>query len=150
MGYGDTTSAATETLITQIMDAAFAVHRAVGPGLLESVYESCLFYELTKRGLKVRRQVALPIQYGDIRLDGGLVLDMLVEDSIILELKAVEKHHPLHQAQLLTYLKLAHKKVGLLINFNVPLLKDGFKRVLLKCLSSCRRVVVVNGSRGIV
>jgi len=131
MGYSETTTPEMEAVVTQIMDAAFAVHRALGPGLLESVYEACLFHELTKNGLRVRRQVPINVQYDEIMLEAGLVLDLLVEDTIIVELKAVEKMIPVYQAQVLTYLKLAQKKVGLLINFNVPLLKDGFKRVLL-------------------
>ncbi len=112
----------------EIVDAAFQVHKELGPGLLESVYESCLAYELEKRNLKIKRQVLLPVVYKDIHLDAGLRLDILVENCVIIELKAVEKILPIHEAQLLTYLKLTKKRLGLLINFNVPLIKDGIKR----------------------
>src|SRR5439155_23054915 len=104
-------------------------HRALGPGLLESVYELCLVHELTKRGLKVERQVSLPVVYDSIRLDAGLRLDIVVEDSVVVELKAVESMLPVHTAQLLTYLKLTGHRLGLLINFNVPLIKDGIHRL---------------------
>jgi len=113
------------------VDAAFAVHSHLGPGLLESVYEVCLTHELVKRGLKVSGQLALPIQYDTIRLDAGLRLDLLVEDSVIVELKAVESLMPVHKAQLLTYLKLSGCRLGLLINFNVPLIKNGIVRLAL-------------------
>ncbi len=115
----------------EIVDAAFKVHSALGPGLLESVYEACLFYELTKRGLKVRRQVRLPIQYDNLLLESALELDLLVEDKIIIELKAVEKMIPLFNAQLLSHLKLAKLHLGYLINFNSTLIKDGIKRMVL-------------------
>ena len=112
----------------QILDASIQVHRELGPGLLESAYEACLAYELRKRGLKVLAQVGLPVIYDQVKLDVGYRIDLLVEDRIIVELKAVEHVLPLHEAQLITYLKLADKRLGLLINFNVLRLKDGFKR----------------------
>jgi GxxExxY protein len=112
-----------------IIDASMKVHTELGPGLLESAYEVCLAHELTKRGLKVVSQLALPVQYDGIELDAGYRIDLLVEDRVIVELKAVEKTTPLHEAQLLSYLKLSNKKIGLLINFNVVRLKDGIKRM---------------------
>jgi GxxExxY protein len=120
-----------EQVAAEILDAAFRVHRTLGPGLLESVYEICLCHELNKRGLSFKSQVALPVIYDDLRLDAGLRLDLIVNDSVIVELKAVEKMIPLYQAQALTYLKLTKKRLGLLINFNVPALKDGIKRIVL-------------------
>ena len=117
-----------EQLTGAIIAAAIEVHREVGPGVLESAYEECLCHELTLRGLKFRRQVALPLNYKGVHLDCGYRIDLIVEDTVLLELKAVEKLLPIHEAQLLTYLKLAKLKVGLLINFNVALLKDGIIR----------------------
>lgn len=110
------------------LDAAFKVHTALGPGLLESVYEKALAYELTKRGFAVEVQKMVPIVYDDVQLDSGLRVDLLVENSVIIELKAVEKMIPLFEAQLLTYLKLTNIRLGYLINFNVVKLKDGIKR----------------------
>jgi len=121
----------TEQLATAVMDAAFEVHRRLGPGLLESVYEACLRYELGKRRIPFQSQVSLPVVYDGVRLDAGLRLDLLVDDLIIVELKSVEKIIPLHEAQLLTYLKLTAKRLGLLFNFNSDLLKHGFKRIVL-------------------
>jgi GxxExxY protein len=121
----------TERLAKVAVDAAFTVHKTLGPGLLESVYEVCLCHELNKRGVPFRSQVTLPVIYDGVRLDAGLRLDILVAESLILELKAVEKHNSLFEAQLLTYLKLTGHRLGLLINFNVPLLKDGIKRIVL-------------------
>ena len=120
-----------EVIAQQTVDAAFKVHTALGPGLLESVYEVCLEYELTKRGLQVQRQLELPVIYDGTHLDAGIRLDLLVNQRLIVELKAVEKIHPVHHAQLMTYLKLTKRRLGLLINFNVPLIKDGIKRVIL-------------------
>ena len=114
----------------KIIDCAIKVHKKIGSGLLESTYETCLIYELRKAGLKIETQVALPIIYDEIKLEAGYRIDVLVEDSIILELKSVESLMPIHEAQLLTYLRLANKKLGLLINFNVSLLKNGIKRVI--------------------
>lgn len=113
-----------------IVDAAMKVHSTLGPGLLENAYEACLEHELKKRGCRVERQVALPVVYDGVRIDVGYRLDLLVEDAVIVELKAVEKLAPIHEAQLLSYLKLSGKKVGLLINFNVLHLKDGIKRMV--------------------
>jgi GxxExxY protein len=115
-------------LTSQIIAASIEVHRRLGPGLLESAYEACLLYELHKRGLKAVRQVDLPIIYDEVKIDVGYRIDILVEDSVLLELKAVEKVLPLHEAQLLSYLKLSGKKIGLLTNFNVTRLKDGITR----------------------
>ncbi len=113
------------------IDAARAVHRELGPGLLESAYEHCLAVELTKRGFKVERQIELPILYQGMRLDAGYRLDLLIEDQVIVELKAVERLEPIHAAQLLSYLKLSRRHIGLLMNFNVKLLKDGLRRLVL-------------------
>jgi len=121
----------TEKIVTAIMDAAFKVHRALGPGLLESVYEACLVREFELQGVKVERQVAVPVEYEGMALDAGLRLDLLVAGQVVVELKAVEKMNPLFEAQLLTYLKLTGKRVGLLVNFNVAKLKDGFKRMVI-------------------
>jgi GxxExxY protein len=114
-----------------IIGAAIEVHRHLGPGLLESAYEECLCHELHLRGLDFKRQVALPLMYKGLALDCGYKLDLIVQDQIILELKAVEKLLPIHEAQLLTYLRLTGKSVGLLINFNVPLLTQGIVRRVL-------------------
>lgn len=114
-----------------VVGAAFSVHKALGPGLLESVYEVCLCHEFNKREIPFRSQVVLPVMYDGVRLDAGLRLDLLVQECLIVELKAVEKHHPLFEAQLLTYLKLTGHRLGLLINFNVPLIKDGIRRIAL-------------------
>jgi GxxExxY protein len=112
-----------------IIGAAIEVHRATGPGLMESVYEQCLCYELSQRGLRFQRQVELPVKYKGIKLDCGFRMDMVVEDAIVLELKTVDELLPIHSAQLLTYLKLSGKKLGLLINFNEPVLKRGLRRL---------------------
>lgn len=114
-----------------IVDAAYAVHTALGPGLLENVYEVCFCHELTKRSLSYRRQVVVPIVYDGIMFDEGLRLDVLVEELVICELKAVETMHPVFTAQLLTQLKLTRKRLGFLINFTVPLIKHGIKRIVL-------------------
>lgn len=119
-----------ENIAHEIVDAAIAVHRALGPGLLESAYEHCLVYELTKRGVKVERQKELPIVYQGMRLDAGYRIDLLVGDAVIVELKAVAHLEPLHEAQVLSYLKLSGRHIGLLINFNVRLLKDGLRRLV--------------------
>jgi GxxExxY protein len=113
-----------------IIGAAIAVHKAMGPGLLESAYEACLAYELVKRGFKVERQKELPLNYGGVHLDCGYRLDLFVEDAVIVELKAVEAMTPLHEAQVLSYLKLSGCKVGLLINFNVQMLVLGIRRIV--------------------
>lgn len=114
-----------------ILGAALEVHRYLGPGLMESAYEECLCHELHLRELRFQRQVDLPVEYKGLKLNCGYKVNLIVQDEVILELKAVEKLLPIHQAQLLTYLKLARKKVGLLINFNVPLLTQGIIRRVL-------------------
>lgn len=116
----------TETII----GAAIAVHKSLGPGLLESAYETCLAFELADRGLSVERQKALPVIYRDVKLDCGYRLDLLVEEKVIVELKAIDRLLPIHSAQLLSYLKLSGCKVGLLINFNVKVLKSGLRRII--------------------
>ena len=115
----------------QIVDAAFCVHSNLGPGLLESVNENCLTYELKKRKLRISQQLSLAVLYNGQQLDSGLRLDFLVEECVIVELKAVERLLPLHRAQILTYLKLTGYRLGLLINFNVPVIKNGIKRIVL-------------------
>jgi GxxExxY protein len=114
-----------------VVDAVYAVHSTLGPGLLEGVYEVCLAHELAKRKLSVERQVAVPIEYDGVKLDAALRIDMLVEKRLVVELKSVEALLPVHTAQVLTYLKLTGCRLGLLINFNVPLIRDGIKRVVL-------------------
>ena len=110
--------------------AAIDVHKALGPGLLESAYEACLVFELAERGLKVERQKSLPVVYREVTLDVGYRLDLLIEHSVIIDVKAVERLEPVHSAQLLSYLKLTGLRVGLLINFNVTALKSGLKRIV--------------------
>jgi len=122
-----------ENILTEkIIGAAIEVHKTLGPGLLESSYEECLSFELTKSGLDIKRQVPLPIVYKEVKLDCSYRLDIIVEESVIVEIKTVEMLMPIHEAQLLTYLKLTNKKLGLLLNFNVPILKDGIKRIVNK------------------
>jgi len=113
-----------------IVDAAMKVHTTLGPGLLESAYEVCLRHELAQRGLHVRSQVSLPVEYDGVKLDAGYRIDLLVQNAVIIELKSVERILPLHEAQLLSYLKLSGLHLGLLINFNVVHLKDGIKRMV--------------------
>jgi len=113
-----------------IIDAAIEVHRALGPGLLESAYEACLAFELAQRGLKVEQQKPLPVVYREVKLDCGYRLDLLVEEEVIVEIKSVERLMPIHQAQLLSYLRLSGHRVGLLLNFNVKVLKDGIRRLV--------------------
>jgi GxxExxY protein len=125
------TEAPRDPLTQKVIGAAIEVHRHLGPGLLESAYEECLSWELTQAGLKVDRQVPLPVVYKEVRLDLGYRLDMVVANERVIELKTVEKLLPIHQAQLLTYLKLSRFKTGLLLNFNSPVLKDGIKRMVL-------------------
>jgi len=121
----------TENEISKIIvDCALKVHRALGPGLLESSYEECLFYEIGKRNLKVEKQKALPLIYEEVKLNAGYRIDLIVEDKVIIELKSVEMINDVHLAQVLTYLKLSECKLGLLINFNVALIKHGIKRVV--------------------
>jgi len=127
----DPIPAETDILAKRILDAAFKVHSALGPGLLESVYEACLAYEIRNSGASVETQVALPVIYERVRVEAGLRIDLLVSKSIIVEIKAVETMNPLHEAQLLTYLKLTSMRLGFLINFNVEHLKDGIKRLVI-------------------
>jgi GxxExxY protein len=124
-------SSDTNRIAKEVVDSAFKVHSTLGPGLLESVYEICLAHELSKRGLKFQTQAMFPIVYDGARLDAGLRMDLLVEDQLIVEIKAVEAILPVFEAQLLTYLKLTNMRLGLLINFNVPQIKDGIKRIIL-------------------
>jgi GxxExxY protein len=121
----------TDRVAKEVVDAAYKVHSTLGPGLLENVYEVCMVHDLTRRGLRVERQVAMPIVFENIRLDAGLRLDMVVNRCVVVENKVAEKILPLHEAQLLTYLKLSGLRLGLLINFNVPLIKEGIKRIAL-------------------
>jgi GxxExxY protein len=120
-----------ETIARKIVDAAYTVHKNLGPGLLEKVYEVCFCHELTKRGLQYRRQVDLPIVYDGVTFDEGLRLDILVEETIICELKAVDQLNPVWEAQILSHLKLTQKRLGFLINFDVPIIKKGIKRIIL-------------------
>jgi len=119
-----------DRLTERIIGAAIAVHRELGPGLLESAYEACLAYELERAGLKVERQKPLPVTYRDVTLDCGYRADLLVDESVIVEIKAVEHVEPVHRAQALSYLRMSGCKVGLVINFNVKMLKDGVHRVV--------------------
>jgi GxxExxY protein len=120
-----------EPIARDIVDAAFKVHTTLGPGLLESVYEVCLSHELRNKKRNVERQLELPILYDSIRVDGGLRIDFLVDESVIVEVKAIETIAPVHKAQILTYLKLSNKRLGFLINFNVPVIKNGIYRLVL-------------------
>jgi GxxExxY protein len=120
-----------EDITNIVIGCAMKVHSVLGPGLLESAYETCLVHELKKYSVKVLSQVALPVTYDGIQLDAGYRIDLLVEDKVILELKAVEKITVLHHAQLMSYMKLSGKRVGLLLNFNTVHLKDGIKRFVL-------------------
>jgi GxxExxY protein len=121
-----------ERLATELVGAAFTVHSALGPGLLESAYQACLVYELRRRGLSVQCEVPLPVCYAGLKIDAGYRLDMILEDAIIIENKSTRTTSPLHVSQLLTYLKLADKRLGFLINWNVPRIKDGIKRLVNK------------------
>lgn len=123
--------ASLNALTSKIIGAAIEVHRHLGPGLLESAYETCLAYELERLGLKVERQKALPLVYKEIQMDQGYRLDLLVEDQVVVELKVVEQLAPVHEAQILSYLKFSGCRVGLLINFNVKLLKQGIRRFIM-------------------
>ena len=120
-----------DLLTEKILGFAIEVHRQLGPGLLESAYEECLSYELSQSGIGFRRQVPLPVIYKSIRLDCGYRIDIVVEDQVILELKTVERLMPIHEAQILTYLKLSGLHTGLLLNFNSAVLKDGIRRIRL-------------------
>ncbi len=117
-------------ITSEIIGAAIEVHKVLGPGLLESAYEECLCHELGIRGVAFKRQVPLPMEYKGIKLDCGYRLDLVVEDRVIVELKSVNKIDPIHKAQLLTYLRLKRARLGLIINFNVAVLKDGVRRIV--------------------
>jgi GxxExxY protein len=120
-----------DRIAAAIVDAGFHVHKALGAGLLESAYEECLAYELTDRGLGVRRQVAMPIVYKAVKLDAGYRLDLIVESKVIVEIKAIEQVQPIHQAQPMTYLRLSGCRLGFLANFNVTMFKDGMRRIVV-------------------
>jgi GxxExxY protein len=120
-----------EEIFKKVLDCSFQVHTALGPGLLESAYLECLFYELPQKGLEVEKQKSLPLVYKEVKLDAGYRIDLLVEGQIVVELKSVEALCDIHMAQILTYMKLSECKLGLLANFNVKHLKDGIKRVIL-------------------
>ena len=115
----------------KIVDAAYKVHKALGPRLLEKVYEACFCHELTKAGFSWQKQVIVPINYDGVKFDEGLRLDVLVENLVICELKAVDEMNPVYSAQVLSYMKLTGKRLGFLINFNVPVIKNGIKRIIL-------------------
>jgi len=119
-----------EEIASKIVSASIKVHTALGPGLLESAYQKCMKYELNNEGLRIECEVILPIKYEDIKIDAGYRIDMIVEDSIIIEHKTVEKLLPVHEAQLLTYLKMKNCKLGFLLNWNVPRMKYGIKRMV--------------------
>lgn len=119
-----------EEIGRELVDSAICVHKALGPGLLESAYEACLAYELESRGLSVARQVELPVTYRDLQIQTGYRLDLILNDCVLVELKATNALLPIHEAQLLTYLKLSNCRLGYLLNFNVNRMKDGIKRML--------------------
>ena len=121
----------TEHVAKDIVNAAYRVHKTLGPGLLEHVYERCLMHELSKIGRDVKRQEKVAVHYDGITIDDGLRLDLLVDDRVICELKSVEEIHEVYKAQLLTYLRLTNKRLGLLINFNVAIIKNGIRRIIL-------------------
>ena len=125
------TEAQRDLISEQVIGAAIEIHRILGPGLLESAYEECLCYELNSKNIPFQRQVALPVKYKDVCLECGYRMDLVIASTLVLELKTVELLLPIHQAQLLTYLKLSGLRTGLLINFNVPVLKQGLKRMKL-------------------
>ena len=131
MSYGENTSPKIERVATAIVQGIFLVHAKLGPGLLESIYEAALAHEMSKASLGFQRQMVLPVIYDGVKLDAGLRLDFLVEDLVIVEIKSVERHNTLFEAQVLTYLKLTGKRLGILANFNVELIKNGIKRIIL-------------------
>ena len=119
-----------EAIATVLVDAIFKVHKTLGPGLLESAYQACLAHELRKRGLLVQCEVLLPVRYDGLEIDTGYRIDMLVAEEILVENKSVQIIAPIHEAQLITYLKLSDRRLGFLVNWNVPLIKDGIKRMV--------------------
>ena len=119
-----------EKIATEIVDSAIKVHKALGPGLLESAYQQCLIYELRQRGLTVDSEVPMPIKYGEVKIEVGYRMDLVINKMIVVENKTVEKLLPIHQAQLLTYLKLSGYNLGFLLNWNVTIMKDGIKRIV--------------------
>ncbi len=120
-----------EFLARQIVDIAIRVHKELGPGLLESVYAKCFYFELTQREISFQKEKEVPVIYQTLKIDDGLRLDLLVDNLIIVEFKAHENFHPVWEAQILSYLKLSQKRLGFLLNFHVPLMKDGIKRIIL-------------------
>ena len=120
-----------EKIAKKVVDSAYTVHKELGPGLLEKIYEICFCHELSKRKVKFKRQIPIPIVYDGIQFDEGLRLDVLIEDKIICELKAIDQINPLWEAQILSHLKLTNKRLGFIINFNVPVIKKGIKRYVL-------------------
>ena len=125
----------TENEIAKIVfESGLQIHKTLGPGLLESAYEECLYFDLVNAGLEVEKQKSLPLIYKEIKLDAGYRVDFLIENKVIIEIKSIEALHPIHTAQVLTYLKLSNCKLALLINFNVLLFKDGVKRIILGSL----------------
>ena len=118
-------------LAGQIVDIAICIHKALGPGLLESIYEKCFCYELTKRNILFERQKIVRLKYDELIIDEGLRIDILIDKLVVVELKAQEYYHPVWEAQLLSYLKLSNNRLGFILNFNVPLMKDGIKRMVL-------------------
>ena len=130
MGVAENRVLDTNRLTREVIGAAIEVHKTIGPGLLESAYEECLCRELSLKNMDFQRQVALPVTYKGVQLDCGYRLDVVVEEKLILELKACSSIEPIHEAQLLTYLRLSGLRAGLIINFNVPVLKDGIKRIV--------------------
>ena len=131
MGFGETTSVEIERVAAEIVDAAFKIYVKLGPGLLESAYRVVMVYELRKRGLIVATEVPVPVVYEEVKLDAGYRLDLVVNGCVVVELKSVEKLIPLHDAQVLTYLKLTGYRLGILINFNTRFIKDSIKRIVL-------------------
>lgn len=121
-----------ERIATQVVDAMITVHRELGPVLLESTYQACLSHELRSRGIEVKRELALPVMYRGLQIEAGYRIDMLVDDCVVIENKSVQALAPIHEAQLLTYLKLADHRLGFLVNWNVTLIKDGIKRMVNK------------------
>jgi len=120
-----------DPLTERVIGLAIEVHRHLGPGLLESAYEECLCYELNEKGIGFERQVALPVVYKEVKLDCGYRMDVVVENKVVIELKTVERLMPIHEAQIMTYLKLSNLNIGLLLNFNSAVLKDGIRRIVL-------------------